>query len=129
MASSNTVFFPADNGGGRSGIDRRQFSYSFHIPERRTTQDRRTGKDRRSGKDRRTTLIKPVPLWKGEMLKSGEEAFELLRNVNPAAFSTNRRSLKIPLSSPCVPNPPRKIFSPLIMGFCVICGVSFDHEP
>ena len=38
-----------DNGGRRSGIERRQFSYDFHIPERRS------GKDRRSGLDRRLT--------------------------------------------------------------------------
>jgi len=36
-----------DNGGRRSGSDRRQFSYAFHIPERRVSADRRLGKDRR----------------------------------------------------------------------------------
>lgn len=36
-----------DNGGRRFGIDRRQFSYSFHIPERRFDVDRRSGVDRR----------------------------------------------------------------------------------
>jgi hypothetical protein len=36
-----------DNGGRRSGIDRRQFSYDFHIPERRSGKDQRSGKDRR----------------------------------------------------------------------------------
>ena len=36
-----------DNGGRRSGADRRQFSYAFHIPERRMSADRRSGKDRR----------------------------------------------------------------------------------
>ena len=36
-----------DNGGRRSGIDRRQFSYAIHIPERRTGEDRRDGADRR----------------------------------------------------------------------------------
>ena len=36
-----------DNGGRRSGADRRQFSYAFHIPERRISSDRRSGKDRR----------------------------------------------------------------------------------
>ncbi len=41
------VFFLSDNGGRRSGIDRRQFSYSGHIPEKRFGQDRRKGKDRR----------------------------------------------------------------------------------
>ncbi|RLA99177.1 MAG: hypothetical protein DRG83_13450 [Deltaproteobacteria bacterium] len=43
-----------DNGGRRSGVDRRQFSYSKHIPERRTGIERRSGKDRRSGFDRRS---------------------------------------------------------------------------
>lgn len=38
-----------DNGGRRLGIERRQFSYDFHIPERRS------GKDRRSVVDRRLT--------------------------------------------------------------------------
>ena len=36
-----------DNGGRRSGIDRRQFSYSGHMPERRSGEDRRSGGDRR----------------------------------------------------------------------------------
>ena len=42
-----------DNGGRRSGMDRRHFSYSDHIPERRIVADRRNGLDRRSGLDRR----------------------------------------------------------------------------
>ena len=37
-----------DNGGRRQGLERRQYSYAAHIPERRT------GKERRSGRDRRT---------------------------------------------------------------------------
>ena len=36
-----------DNGGRRAGIDRRQFSYAIHIPERRSGVDRRSGLDRR----------------------------------------------------------------------------------
>jgi hypothetical protein len=36
-----------DNGGRRSGIDRRQFSYTAHIPERRSGKERRSGLDRR----------------------------------------------------------------------------------
>ena len=36
-----------DNGGRRSGTDRRQFSFSFHIPKRRSGNDRRSGFDRR----------------------------------------------------------------------------------
>jgi hypothetical protein len=38
----------------RSGIERREFSYTIHIPERRSCKDeRRIGKGRRSGLDRR----------------------------------------------------------------------------
>lgn len=36
-----------DNGGRRSGAERRNFSYTYCIPERRNGQDRRNGKDRR----------------------------------------------------------------------------------
>jgi hypothetical protein len=36
-----------DNGGVRSGLERRQFSYDKHIPERRSGKDRRNGLDRR----------------------------------------------------------------------------------
>ena len=43
-----------DNGGMCSGIDRRQFSYTGYIPERRAGGDRRSGLDRRGGQDRRT---------------------------------------------------------------------------
>ena len=42
-----------DNGGRRSGIDRRQFLYTGHIPERRAVEDRRSRVDRRCGEDRR----------------------------------------------------------------------------
>ena len=36
-----------DNGGRRIGFDRRSFSYSLHIPERRSQDDRRKGDNRR----------------------------------------------------------------------------------
>ena len=36
-----------DNGGRRSGGDRRMYSYTLHVPERRDGGDRREGKDRR----------------------------------------------------------------------------------
>jgi len=36
-----------DNGGRRSGVDRRQFYYTQHIPERRSGKERRSGFDRR----------------------------------------------------------------------------------
>ena len=40
-----------DNGGRRTGVDRRQFSYSTYIPERRTEKERRSGSDRRKRED------------------------------------------------------------------------------
>ena len=39
--------FISDNGGMRLGLDRRQFSYDKHIPERRSAKNRRNGLDRR----------------------------------------------------------------------------------
>ena len=39
--------FLKNNGGRRSGIDRRQFSYDYHIPERRSDNERRSRLDRR----------------------------------------------------------------------------------
>jgi hypothetical protein len=42
-----------DNGGRRSGIDLRQFSYTDHIPERRGGLERRSNLDRRNGANRR----------------------------------------------------------------------------
>lgn len=44
----------SDNGGRRIGFERRRFSYSEHIPERRCGEDRRSGTDRRTGIERRT---------------------------------------------------------------------------
>jgi hypothetical protein len=41
-----------DNGGRRLGIERRQFDYSFHIPERRVGLDRRVLPERRAGSKR-----------------------------------------------------------------------------
>jgi hypothetical protein len=39
--------FISDNGGMRLGLDRRQFLYDKHIPERRSAKNRRNGLDRR----------------------------------------------------------------------------------
>jgi hypothetical protein len=39
--------FIRDNGIRRLGLDRREFSYDEHIPERRSDIDRRSGLDRR----------------------------------------------------------------------------------
>jgi hypothetical protein len=38
-----------DNGGRRSGVERRRFHYTSHVPERRSGRHRRSGFDRRRG--------------------------------------------------------------------------------
>ncbi len=45
-----------DNGGRRLGVDRRQFSYTDYIPDKRLGDDRRTGLDRRSVLHRRDEI-------------------------------------------------------------------------
>lgn len=54
-----------DNGGTRSGSERRLMTSAVHQPERRSQKDRRCGTDRRSnlnkkrkdGEERRITLV------------------------------------------------------------------------
>ena len=54
MTELTDRFELTDNGGRRSETDRRQFSYTSYIPERRSGVDRRSGKDRRKkAKERR----------------------------------------------------------------------------
>ena len=45
-----------DNGGTRSGFDRRQFTYTIFVPERRSRGDRRSGRDRRQMQQPRANL-------------------------------------------------------------------------
>jgi hypothetical protein len=54
MSERYVIYNLRDNGGRRSGIERRRFSYEEHIPERRSQADRRISDDRRSGGDRRS---------------------------------------------------------------------------
>ena len=56
MNTSRVVYSLRDNGGRRAGIERRHFSYSDHIPERRDGAERRTRFDRRDGEERRCKL-------------------------------------------------------------------------
>lgn len=46
---------PEDNGGRRSGEDRRKSNQPIDFEDRRTRRDRRGGTDRRCGDDRRST--------------------------------------------------------------------------
>lgn len=56
LSDAQVLFNLRDNGGRRSGIERRRFSYSNHIPERRSGEERRIISDRRSIKDRRSAV-------------------------------------------------------------------------
>jgi len=72
-----------DNGGRRLGIDRRQFSYTNHIPNGRTVADRRSGVDRRGDSDRRN----------GEDRRDNEIIFKKIqRPENDLRVEAGRRS-------------------------------------
>lgn len=60
-----------DNGGRRLGVDRRQFSYTDHIPDKRLGDDRRTGLDRREEIDRRSGKV--IILKNGEDFREGKD--------------------------------------------------------
>jgi hypothetical protein len=47
----------SENGGRRLGIKRRQFSFTQHIPERRSGRDRRSGNDKTKTKNMPITKI------------------------------------------------------------------------
>ena len=66
-----------DNGGRRLDIDRRQFSYTNYIPDRRVCEnrrvciDRRNGMDQRNGMERRSGKI--IKMNHGKELRKGKE--------------------------------------------------------
>jgi len=47
MSIGTEILNLIDNGGRRTGIQRREFSYTQHIPEQRFGKDRRSENDRR----------------------------------------------------------------------------------
>ena len=47
LSTLENKVFAHDNGGRRSGEDRREFTYSDYTPERRSFKERRSGFDRR----------------------------------------------------------------------------------
>ena len=79
-----------DNGGRRSGLDLRQFSYTGHIPERRSGNDRRSESDRRNDRERRTCEDRRSSLPPGK--KSEHEAKIIdLRTHNDRRIGKDRR--------------------------------------
>ena len=98
-----------DNGGRRSGIERREFNYDEHIPERRTDCDRRSGLDRR---------LKPrtSKYWMKNSLRKIRESLmmskaELSRKANIAAYTITR----IENGLPCRMETKRKVI--LALGY------------
>ena len=72
-----------DNGGRRLGIESREFSYTNHVPNKRTQEDRRSGIDRRCGLERR----------QGTDRRSGEVILKkILRPKNELRKGIGRRS-------------------------------------
>jgi hypothetical protein len=76
-----------DNGGRRLGVDRRQFSYTSHIPDKRMDGDRRTSIDRRYGLDRRNDIDRRS--GKVIIIKSGED----LRKAKDRRSDPERRAV------------------------------------
>ena len=60
-----------DNGGRRLGVDRRQFSYTAYIPNKRLGDDRRASLDRRDKIDRRNGKV--IMLKNGKDLREGKD--------------------------------------------------------
>lgn len=60
MSIGTEILNLIDNGGRRTGIKRRQFSYTNYVPNRRTEGDRRSGSERRNDTDRRSGLDRRV---------------------------------------------------------------------
>ena len=48
VPSGTEIVDLSDKGGRRVGVERRRYSYTCYIPERRSGEDRRSGGDRRS---------------------------------------------------------------------------------
>ncbi len=74
-----------DNGGRRSGVDRRNFSYTDHIPDRRFKEERRSGIDRRIDGDRRNGINRRISMVV-------ELKIEDLRKGIDRRFSSERRA-------------------------------------
>ena len=75
-----------DNGGSRSGKERRQFAYNDSTPDRRSGKDRRKGIDRRSGYGQKRCYQDPANLNPVAIVPIGVPA-------HPTQRATTRRDL------------------------------------
>lgn len=81
MKSTSGALPLIDCGGRRIGMERRSFSYSGHIPERRSGEDRRQAPDRRSGLDRRDARGRRKVAERGAF-KEHNEIPQIVKDVN-----------------------------------------------
>ena len=79
MSISAITLALIDYGGRRAGVDRRQFSYTDHIPDGRFRKDRRSSIEQRNGFDRRDNKVV-------------ELKFENMRKGIDSRFGTERRA-------------------------------------
>jgi hypothetical protein len=84
----DVVFNFRDNGGRRVGIERRQFSYASHIPERRYSEGRRSCVERRMIIDRRENEDRRESL---NRRSNHDQPLIDLRNYKDRRGSVNRR--------------------------------------
>jgi len=87
---SNSPATLRDNGGRRSGIDLRQFSYTGHIPERRSGNDRRSDPDRRNVRERRNSEDRRNSLPPGKKSEHETKIIDL-RSNNDRRSGKDRR--------------------------------------
>jgi len=73
-----------DNGGSRSGAERRQFDYTESTPERRSGKERRKGVDRRLGLGQQRGHQNPSDLLPIERRDQFRRAKAGVRKENPA---------------------------------------------
>jgi len=81
----------SDHGGRRIGLERRRFSYSEHIPERRCGEDRRSGIDRRTGVDRRNGMDRRACVERRETERGDRRATPTRRVAQERRLSDDRR--------------------------------------
>jgi hypothetical protein len=78
-----------DTGGRRTGIDRRDFSYTNYLPNRRGEENRRSGVDRRSGLERRNdsdrrigkTILKKIQRLENDLREGADRRRDLDRRA------------------------------------------------
>ena len=88
MNTAEYTLLIKDNGGSRSGIDRRQLVRSESIPERRSGRDRREGHDRRSGCGQKRYHQNPGELYPVERRDQFRSLKEDTRN---GKFASHRK--------------------------------------